>query len=101
MEGMPIWSGPMQQPIFAELIGYAATSLVLVSSCFSNPLWLRLFALQSNIAFVLFGYFGAVYPVMVLHILLLPINSFHFTRLLMARGRPHAARDQDFVLRSL
>jgi CRP/FNR family transcriptional regulator, cyclic AMP receptor protein len=72
-------------------IGYAASTLVLATFSFSNLVWLRVFALQSNIAF---GYLSAVYPVMLLHMVLLPINVFHLAKLLLksSRVRPAAAR---------
>jgi hypothetical protein len=62
-------------------IGYAACLLVLATFCFSNPVWLRSFALTSNVAFIAFGYMDAVYPVMLLHVILLPINAIHLARL--------------------
>ena len=54
-------------------------------------MWLRVFALQSSIAF---GYLSAVYPVMLLHMVLLPINVFHLAKVLLksSRVRPAAAR---------
>jgi hypothetical protein len=76
-----------------QSIGYVASTLVLTTFCFSNPLWLRLFALLSNVAFIAFGYLGSVHPVMLLHMILVPINGFHLAGLLLARSadmRPRA-----------
>jgi hypothetical protein len=70
-----------------QLIGYVASGLVLTTFCFSNPIRLRLFALASNIAFIAYGCFGEVYPVMLLHIVLVPINLFHLARLLQTSER--------------
>ena len=70
-----------------QLIGYVASGLVLTTFCFSDPIRLRVFALASNIAFIAYGCYGQVYPVMVLHIVLLPINLFHLARLLQISGR--------------
>ena len=70
-----------------QLIGYGASGLVLTTFCFSNPIRLRLFALASNIAFIAYGCYGEVYPVMVLHIVLMPINVFHLARLLRTSER--------------
>jgi hypothetical protein len=72
-----------------DCIGYAASILVLATFCFSNPLWLRLFALQSNIAFIIFGYFASIEPVMLLHILLAPVNAFYLIRLRLAARDDH------------
>jgi hypothetical protein len=35
---------------------------------------LRYCAIASNVAFIIYGFFGEIYPVLVLHLLLLPLN---------------------------
>jgi CRP/FNR family transcriptional regulator, cyclic AMP receptor protein len=70
-----------------QLIGYVASGLVLTTFCFSNPIRLRIFALASNIAFIAYGCYGQIYPVMVLHIVLVPINLFHLASLLQISDR--------------
>jgi CRP/FNR family transcriptional regulator, cyclic AMP receptor protein len=67
-------------------LGYAASALVLATFCFSNPLWLRSFALLSNLAFIAFGYMESVYPVLLLHLLLMPINVVHLAKLVHPVG---------------
>jgi CRP/FNR family transcriptional regulator, cyclic AMP receptor protein len=57
-----------------DLLGYAASLLVLITFCMSTMLRLRWVAIGSNVLFILFGYFGHIYPVMILHIILLPVN---------------------------
>lgn len=71
---------------FTQTIGYVASTLVLATFCLSNPLWLRTFALLSNIAFIAFGYLGSVHPVMLLYIVLLPINGVHLAGLLLTKS---------------
>ena len=77
----------VQLDSLTQLVGYFASALVLTTFCFSNPVKLRLFALASNIAFIAYGHFGEVYPVMVLHIILMPINLYHLSRLLLMPER--------------
>jgi hypothetical protein len=81
---------------FVECTGYAASALVLATFCFSDPVRLRLFALLTNVAFIAFGYFGSIHPVMFLHIILMPINGFHLVKLLSPtrrlRDRPKLCR---------
>ncbi len=72
---------------FTQVVGYIASGLVLTTFCFSNPVRLRLFALGSNVAFIAYGYFGEVYPVMLLHIILMPVNLYHLARLLLTPER--------------
>jgi hypothetical protein len=64
-----------------EGTGYAACALVLITFCFNNPVWLRTFALSSNAAFIAFGYLGEIHSIMLLHMVLVPINSFHLAKL--------------------
>ncbi len=75
-----------------EAIGYTASLLVLVTFSFSNPVRLRLFALASNVTFIIFAFMGGIHPIMLLHMILLPINAFHLTKLILARPRALHAR---------
>ena len=68
--------------LFTEAMGYAASALVLATFCFGNPVSLRLCALLSNAAFIVFGYFAGIDSIMLLHMILVPINGLHLARLL-------------------
>jgi CRP/FNR family transcriptional regulator, cyclic AMP receptor protein len=59
---------------WVDLLGYAASLFVLATFCMNTMLPLRLIAIGSNILFILFGYFASIYPVMILHIVLFPVN---------------------------
>ena len=59
---------------WVDLLGYAASLLVLATFCMSTMLPLRWIAIGSNILFILFGYSASIYPVMILHIVLFPVN---------------------------
>ena len=59
-----------------EGIGYLAASLVLATFCMKSMDALRLAAIASNMAFIAYGYFGHLTPVLLLHALLLPINIY-------------------------
>jgi hypothetical protein len=69
----------------AELVGYAASALVLATFCFSNPVCFRICALAASITFIAFGSLASVYPVLALHLVLLPVNAYHLARLILAR----------------
>lgn len=58
-----------------ELIGYAASVLVFITFYMKAMLPLRYIGLCSNVGFLIYGYLGAMYPVLVLHALLLPLNA--------------------------
>jgi hypothetical protein len=59
---------------WVDLLGYAASLLVLTIFCMNTMLRLRWVAIGSNVLFILFGYFARIYPVMILHIVLFPVN---------------------------
>jgi hypothetical protein len=63
-----------------EYLGFAASTAVLASFCMSTMLSLRSFALLSNVLFIGYGILGHVYPVLVLHLLLLPVNLIELLR---------------------
>lgn len=65
----------------SNAVGYAAGALVLATFVMTDMRNLRTVALFSNIAFLAYGALEGIYPVLVLHLLLLPINSL---RLLQA-----------------
>ena len=64
-----------------DLLGYAASLLVLTTFCMSTMLRLRWVAIGSNVLFILFGYFGHIYPVMILHVILLPVNAIRLAQI--------------------
>ena len=64
-----------------DLVGYVASASVLATFCMSTMGPLRTVAIVSNILFATFGGLAHVYPVLVLHLILLPVNG---TRLLQA-----------------
>lgn len=72
-----------------DLLGYAASAMVLATFCMSSMPYLRLVAIGSNILFILFGSVAHIYPVLVLHLVLLPVN---LARLMQIRGRVDAYR---------
>lgn len=71
----------------ANLLGYAASSAVLATFLMRTMVPLRVVALLSNVLFAVFGYVEHVYPVLFLHLILLPINSW---RLLVLCNEPNA-----------
>lgn len=57
-----------------ELIGYLASALVLATFCMRDMVALRCLAIASNLAFIAYGALADLGPVLVLHLLLLPVN---------------------------
>lgn len=57
-----------------ELAGYLASFLVAYTFYMKTMLPLRCFAIASNVAFIVYGFFNELYPVLFLHLFLLPLN---------------------------
>lgn len=84
-----------------DINGYAASAAVLATFCMSTMIPLRILALVSNVLFMSYGYFGSLYPVLILHAILFPVNLFRliqFRRLIQAIKEAHA---KDFSIKTL
>ncbi|WP_066499510.1 hypothetical protein [Bradyrhizobium macuxiense] len=83
--------------IWTDLLGYAASAMVLATFCTTSMRQLRLLGIGSNILFILFGLMAHIHPVLLLHLVLLPVN---LARLMQMRSRaPPAAPLQTFESR--
>jgi hypothetical protein len=67
-----------------DAIGYVAAGLVLASFCMQSVTALRWAAIASNVAFIIYGYLGEYAPVLLLHVLLFPVNSYRLRQLYLA-----------------
>ena len=72
-------------------IGYLASALVFATFCMRAMLPLRSAAIGSNICFIAYGFFGHVYPVFFLHLLLLPMNVWRTFELIRLTRRVEIA----------
>jgi hypothetical protein len=60
--------------MWITLLGYAASASVLLTFCMTTMMPLRIVALVSNVLFAAFGGLAGIYPVMILHLVLFPVN---------------------------
>ena len=58
-----------------DFVGYLAAFTVLATFCMKRLIPLRVTAIGSNLAFMLYGHLAGIEPVLVLHLILLPVNS--------------------------
>jgi CRP/FNR family transcriptional regulator, cyclic AMP receptor protein len=65
-----------------ELSGYLAAGLVFLTFYMKTMVPLRVIGLCSNCAFIIYGYLGGLYPVLVLHLILLPLNGLRLREML-------------------
>jgi hypothetical protein len=84
-----------------EIIGYVGSSLTFVTFYMKAMLPLRYIALCSNVAFIAYGYFAGLHPVLLLHLLLLPLNVVRITELHKLINRVRKAGQADMPVESL
>ncbi len=82
--------------IWIEAAGYVASALVFATFCMKTMLPLRAAAIASNVAFITYGYFGGLYPVLILHLVLLPMNIWRSIEMLRLIKRVERAAGDDF-----
>src|ERR1700677_2370278 len=68
-----------------EFPGYVASAFVLATFCMSSMRRLRLMAIASNFAFIYYAAVADLYPVLILHSVLLPVNVTRLTQMQLAR----------------
>lgn len=74
------------QPISAEVWGWAASGLVLATFSMQSMRMLRLTAIASNLAFIGYGAYNQLLPILVLHAVLLPLNVWRLVQLQLQRA---------------
>jgi len=66
---------------FNELAGYLAAILVFSTFYTKTMIPLRIVAITSNVAFLTYGYLGGLYPVLILHLTLFPLNIYRLLQM--------------------
>ena len=66
----------------AEVSGYVAAVLVFMTFYMKTMIPLRIVGICSNCAFIMYGYLDGLYPVLILHLILLPLNSLRLREML-------------------
>jgi hypothetical protein len=64
-----------------DVVGYLASLTVLATFCMDRFVSLRIVAIVSNVLFGIYGIGENIYPVFLLHAVLLPINILKLVRL--------------------
>src|SRR5687768_5497426 len=80
---------------WVDAAGYLASLLVLATFCMKTMIPLRSAAVASNIAFIVSGFYDHVYPVLALHMVLLPLNAWRAVQMLRLVRRVEAASKGD------
>jgi hypothetical protein len=78
---------------WVDMIGYVASILVLLTFYMKDMVPLRISALFSNAAFIIYGGSLHLLPIVLLHGALVPVNICRLLAALRASGRTRAIRD--------
>lgn len=77
--------------MMTNFAGYVASTLVLATFTTSDMRLLRVIGIFSNVAFITYAVLSGLLPVLVLHLLLLPVNVLRLLQLTMpTRAMPYA-----------
>jgi len=79
----------------AEVSGYVAAVLVFMTFYMKTMIPLRIVGICSNCAFIMYGYLDNLYPVLILHLILLPLNSLRLCEMLKLTKRVREATGGD------
>jgi CRP/FNR family transcriptional regulator, cyclic AMP receptor protein len=82
----------------AELLGYAAAACVFVTFYMKTMVPLRIAGIVSNFLFIGYGYAVGAYPVLVLHLILLPLNVLRLHQMRKLIKQIEEATKQDLNL---
>ena len=82
----------------AQSIGYLAALLVLISFWMKTMIPLRVVGIASNVVFIVYGYLGAVYPPLVLHLVLLPLNVARLREMVLLTRQVEQAAKSDLSM---
>ena len=84
-----------------DYIGYLASVMVLCTFCARTMIPLRVIALGSNVAFLAYGGLLHLYPVLLLHAVLMPVNAWRLTEILRLRGHVRESKGGNAVFTAL
>jgi CRP-like cAMP-binding protein len=78
-----------------DVIGYAAAATVFATYSMKTMIPLRIIGIASNALFILYGYLAGAVPVLVLHLVLLPLNAWRLRQMvvLVSKVRQASAGD--------
>ena len=81
-----------------EAIGYLGTLLILGTYSMKTMVRLRAVGIAANVVFVAYGALAAIYPTLVLHAVLLPLNAVRLRQMLLLVRRVREAARGDLAM---
>jgi hypothetical protein len=74
-----------------DILGYAASFFVLLTFSMKTMVQLRIIGILSNLFFIAYGYVDHATPILILHLILLPLNIFRLVQILSLNRKIEAA----------
>ncbi len=87
--------------LWIHALGSAASLAVLATFCMRTMMPLRIVALFSNVLFAAYGFVDGLYPVLVLHIILFPVNLWRLVQFRQLTNRVQRAAATDLSVTDL
>jgi hypothetical protein len=84
-----------------DVVGWVASAAVLATFCMNTMMPLRVLAIISNVLFCAFGAGARIYPVLILHAILLPVNVVRLAQIRRLVQGMQRAKDDDLLIQSL
>ena len=81
-----------------EIAGYLAAALVFATFYMKTMIPLRVIGICSNCMFIIYGYLGHLYPVLILHVILLPLNGLRLREMVRLPEKVRSATQGDLNL---
>jgi len=82
----------------AEMIGYVAALCVFLTFYMKTMIPLRVAGIVSNVFFISYGYLALAYPVLFLHLVLLPLNIMRLRQMLALVKQVRTATQDDLSM---
>lgn len=78
--------------VWFDVAGWLGALLTAGAYSMRNMKWLRIVAVGANLSFITYGFAASVWPMLVLHLFLLPLNLFRLMEITRASARLHLSR---------
>jgi CRP-like cAMP-binding protein len=83
---------------WVDVLGYTAAALTVATYSMKTMVRLRVVGIGANLFFILYGALASVYPALVLHAILLPLNIVRLRQMLALVAEVRAAARGDLAL---
>ena len=83
------------------MVGWAASAAVLATFCVNTMMPLRVLAIISNVLFCAYGAVAHIFPVLILHAILLPVNVVRLVQIRRLVHGMQAAENSELSVPSL